>query len=163
MSKILFNTLVDLSSAATPSNGFLIAYDIDGVLKQKDQYGVITAVGATGISASIPSLSQVLAVNNSTANYDIIMGTGTSIRSNDGNGQIDLDYDGTESHIYISSDSGALLEGVLEVSNHYSGLAAKNYFMGVESYDLLQDTPIFAPSTFSCTQQVSGNCISESS
>ena len=136
MSKILFNTPIDLSSTATPSNGFLIAFDLDGVLKQKDQYGMITVIGATGISPSIPSLSQILAVDNSTVGYDIIMGTGTSIKSNDGNGQIDMYYDGTESHVYISSDSGVLLEGLLEVSNNYSGLSVKNNFMGVESYDI---------------------------
>lgn len=137
MSKILFNTFVDLATAATPSGGYLVAYDLDGILKQKDEYGVITVIGGTGVSASIPSLSQVLSVGNSSDSYDIIIGSGSSIRSGNGNGQIDLDYDGVDSHIYISSDLGALLEGVLEVSNHYSGLAAKNYFMGFESYDLL--------------------------
>jgi len=48
MSKITFNTFIDMSSAATPSSGYLVAYDLDGMLKQKDQYGVVTLIGATG-------------------------------------------------------------------------------------------------------------------
>lgn len=159
MSKIEFRTFIDMLTVATPSSGYAIGYDLDGTLKQKDQFGTISPIGATGgvgpqgatgigitgpsgpigatgpVSAT-PSFVQVLRVDNNTGTYSIVMGTSSSIKSSDGGGQVDLDYDGTYSHVYISSDNGALLEGVLEVSNHYTGLAAKNYFMGFEAYDL---------------------------
>lgn len=48
MSKITFNTFIDMASAATPSSGYLVAYDLDGILKQKDQYGNLNNIGSTG-------------------------------------------------------------------------------------------------------------------
>jgi len=36
-----------MSSAATPSSGYLVAYDLDGMLKQKDQYGVVTLIATS--------------------------------------------------------------------------------------------------------------------
>ena len=49
MSSIFFGNKIDLITAATPStDSYLIAYDLDGVLKQKDELGVITPLGASG-------------------------------------------------------------------------------------------------------------------
>jgi len=56
MSSIIFGGTVSMLTIATPSNGWLIGYDTDGILKQKDQFGIITnikevisgPVGATG-------------------------------------------------------------------------------------------------------------------
>ncbi len=47
MSQIIFNNYIDMSGiAATPSSiGYTIGYDLDGVLKQKDQNGVVTPIG----------------------------------------------------------------------------------------------------------------------
>lgn len=120
MSKIIFNTFVDLSTVDNPSNGYLVAYDMDGILKQKDKNGIISSIGLS------PSLSQVLAINNSTVTYDIIMGTGTYIKSED-------------------------MDSFLEVSNNYSALTAKNYHMGIELYDTFIDksTNIWSTSTSS--------------
>ena len=44
MSQVIFNSWIDLKNIGiTPSGiGYTIAYDNDGVLKQKDQDGVIT-------------------------------------------------------------------------------------------------------------------------
>jgi hypothetical protein len=47
MSLINFTTYVDLINSATPSSGFSVAYDTDGVLKQKDFNGIITQIGST--------------------------------------------------------------------------------------------------------------------
>ena len=47
MSSILFGYTMSLATAATPSTGYLIAYDVDNILKQKDQFGVITQIGST--------------------------------------------------------------------------------------------------------------------
>jgi hypothetical protein len=48
MSKIEFRTFIDMLTVATPSSGYAIGYDLDGTLKQKDQFGVISPIGATG-------------------------------------------------------------------------------------------------------------------
>lgn len=91
MSKIIFNTLVDMATAATPSGGgYLVAYDLDGMLKQKDQYGVVSSIGATGAigpigptgigvtgSSGTQSLSQTLAIGNTTDGYSIRSGSTT--------------------------------------------------------------------------------------
>jgi cysteinyl-tRNA synthetase len=46
MSQLIFNTLVDLQNiVGTPSTGYTVAYDLDGVIKQKSSLGVITPIG----------------------------------------------------------------------------------------------------------------------
>jgi hypothetical protein len=55
MSSIIFGGTVSMLTIATPSNGWLIGYDTDGILKQKDQFGIITdikEVGATGATGN---------------------------------------------------------------------------------------------------------------
>ena len=47
MSLVKFGSFTDMSGAATPSSGYVIGYDLDGQLKQKDSSGVITSVGST--------------------------------------------------------------------------------------------------------------------
>ena len=44
MSSITFGGTVSMSTISTPSNGWLIGYDTDGILKQKDQFGIITDI-----------------------------------------------------------------------------------------------------------------------
>jgi hypothetical protein len=55
-------------------------------------------------SASNPPLDDVLAVGNNSESYSIVMGTGTSIRSANGQSQVLLDYSSTQNSILISSD-----------------------------------------------------------
>lgn len=49
MAQVNFNYRVDMSAIATPSDpaGYIIAYDLDGVLKQKDYNGNVTLVGGS--------------------------------------------------------------------------------------------------------------------
>lgn len=42
---LIFGSTTDLLNAATPSTGYLISYDTDGKLKQKDYNGVIKEIG----------------------------------------------------------------------------------------------------------------------
>jgi hypothetical protein len=42
---LIFGSTTDLLNAATPSTGYLISYDTDGKLKQKDYLGVIKEIG----------------------------------------------------------------------------------------------------------------------
>jgi hypothetical protein len=87
MSFIYFGNTMSLVDAATPSTGaWVVAYDLDGVLKQKDEFGVITPIGGgpTGGMGSTPSLSQVLQVGNNAGPYSIEMSDGSSIYTNSG-------------------------------------------------------------------------------
>lgn len=100
MSQIIFNSYIDLeNSGATPSGfGYTVAYDIDGILKQKDQDGVITPVG----QVSTQTLLQTLQLGNDSGIYSIKMGTSSSILSNNGTGRLSMDYGGTNS-VFISA------------------------------------------------------------
>ena len=103
MSQVIFNSYINMQqSAATPSSiGYTIGYDIDGILKQKDQNGVVTPVGAV----STQRLDQTLKYGNNSGTYSIIMGTATSVGSINGTGRISLDYESTSSSVYISATS----------------------------------------------------------
>ena len=93
MSQVIFNSWIDLKNIGiTPSGiGYTIAYDNDGVLKQKDQDGVITPVSSTA------NLEDTLAIGNYSGTYSIKMGTGSTIHSINGTGNIKLDNGGTSS------------------------------------------------------------------
>ena len=109
MSSIQFGSTMSLLDAATPS-GWLVAYDIDGVLKQKDEFGVITPIGG-GPTAGIgvtPSLSSVLQIGNTSGTYSISLGTSASIISSNGNARLDLDF-GTSSSVRLTNGTNTLL------------------------------------------------------
>ena len=105
MSQVIFNSYINMQQdAATPSSiGYTIGYDIDGILKQKDQNGIVTPVGAV----STQTLSQTLKYGNNSGTYSIIMGTATVIRSIYGTGRIALDY-GSTSSVYISATTSTI-------------------------------------------------------
>ncbi len=44
---------ISISSSSAPPNGWIIGYDVDGVLKQKDKNGVITLVGGSSSVSGI--------------------------------------------------------------------------------------------------------------
>lgn len=130
MSKIIFGDKIDLLTAGTPStDGYIVAYDLDGILKQKDEFGVITPIGGgpTGGIGGTPSLYDVLSINNDTISENIIMGTSTSILSSNGGGQIDLDYSGLSNSVLISTDNGLQNDhGFLMQNGNYSLFANGN-------------------------------------
>ena len=109
MSKITFNTFIDMSSAATPSSGFLVAYDLDGILKQKDQYGVVSLVGASG-SSGTQSFSNVLSINNETGPYDVTVTAGQIIKSSTGSSYLSLDDGGSNAIRLDVAGSGVYVD-----------------------------------------------------
>jgi hypothetical protein len=134
MSSIYFKK-IDLLTAGTPStNNFVVGYDTDGIIKQKDEFGVITPIGG-GLSASYltatPSLSGVMAIGNETGEFDLIMGDETSIKSNNSTSKIELDHGATNS-LLLSSDNTILnlKEGYVELSS-FSGSQSLVYEDGV--------------------------------
>lgn len=87
MAQVNFNYRVDMSSIASPSDpaGYIVAYDLDGVLKQKDYNGNVTLVGVIA-SQSIPYLfynvGGSMSATNSTSDIyrtgSVNVGTGTA-------------------------------------------------------------------------------------
>lgn len=91
MSVVIFNNLVDMVTAATPSiGGFTVAYDLDGIIKQKDSNGIITPIS----SNSNQNLLEVLNTGNDSGAYSIMMGTATSIFSSNSSSSLRLDRNG---------------------------------------------------------------------
>ena len=102
MSQLIFNTLVDLQNiVGTPSTGYAVAYDLDGVIKQKDSSGVITPIGGGGGSQS---LKQTLIYGASTGTYSIILGTSSYVGSDYGNGRLYLGLGNTYSSYLVNGD-----------------------------------------------------------
>jgi hypothetical protein len=162
MSSVLFGYNISLTTAATPSTGFLVAYDTDGILKQKDSDGIITPIGGsssfTGIS-STPSLADVLNVSNDSETFSILMGTATSIMmgsasyitSQNGLSSLYLDYNSATSSIYLTNGYnylsinnsnikliGSALSSNIEVNNgtNYLKLGTKNELFSVNEISL---------------------------
>lgn len=127
MSSILFGATISMIDAATPS-GWLVAYDVDGVLRQKDSAGVISSVGSGG---STQSLFETLNIGNNTQTQNIIMGTATYLLSSNGGGKIELDYvnPGT---VVITTDNSALLESGLWLQNSYTALFSNGYNKAID-------------------------------
>ena len=67
MSYLIFNNLVDLTGAATPSSGYTVAYDLDGIIKQKDVFGIVTPIGGSGGGGSF----SVITSDNSGINVTV--------------------------------------------------------------------------------------------
>lgn len=91
MSVVIFNNLIDMLTAATPSqNGFTVGYDTDGIIKQKDSQGVVTPL----FGGSDQNLAQVLFTGNDSGAYSVMMGTSTSIYSSNSTARLSLDRNG---------------------------------------------------------------------
>ena len=116
MALVGFNSSVNMLTVATPSiGGFVIGYDSDGVLKQKNGQGVITPIA--GVSTP-GSLSQTLAKGNNTGEYSISLGQSSLIRSSLGGGQLRLDNGQVGRNIVnLSTDYGVLNQSYLLMSS----------------------------------------------
>lgn len=110
---IKFNYLIDMLTVATPSSGYVIGYDLDGVLKQKDTLGVISSFGGgptgpqgpTGPGGVTPSLSSVLSVGNITGANNIIISEGQIISSSTGSAYLSLDNGSPDSLTLVNGFS----------------------------------------------------------
>ena len=137
MSSVAFGSSFSFITAATPSTGWLVGYDTDGILKQKDSSGIIIPIGGgpTAGNPSTYSISQVLAVGNNTNSYSIILGTSSYIKSANGGGKIQLDYTGTNS-VFISTDNSVGNESGLLMRNgsvkFFNNTGSSNYRKAIE-------------------------------
>ena len=105
MSQIIFNSYIDMvTEGATPSTqGYTVAYDLDGVLKQKDENGVVTPISSDYAN----TIERVLRNGNLTGTYSIQMGTASYIYSKNGTGRIALDH-GATSSVLISVTASSI-------------------------------------------------------
>ena len=114
MSQIIFNSYIDLKNlGATPSGiGYTIAYDNDGILKQKDQDGKISPL------MMVQSLEKTLGYGNYSGTYSIRMGTSSVINTINGTGRISLDY-GSPNSVNISVTSSTITN---TINNSFDGI-----------------------------------------
>lgn len=117
-------------TVATPSTGWIVGYDDDGVLKQKDIFGIITEIG-DGLT-NPNDLQTVLSLGNDSGVNSIIMGTSTYIKSNNGGGKIELDYGGVTNSILISTDNSTSNEHGLILQNGFVALFSNGYNQAIE-------------------------------
>jgi YVTN family beta-propeller protein len=130
MSQIIFGGTVSMLTVATPSTGWIVGYDDDGVLKQKDIFGIITEIG--GGLTNPNDLQTVLSLGNDSGANSIIMGTSTYIGSNNGGGKIELDYGGVTNSILISTDNSTSNEHGLILQNGFVALFSNGYNQAIE-------------------------------
>jgi hypothetical protein len=115
----------NLLTAATPSIGrYLLGYDLDGVLKQKNDQGFIEPVAG---STPVGSLSQTLEIDSSTGIYSINLGDSCKIRSELGGGQLRLDNGVSGANIVnLSTDYGLLSQSFLFMNSNSITLRSLN-------------------------------------
>jgi hypothetical protein len=91
--------------------------NVDGNLNQylrTDGSGIVTWEDFT--SATAP-LSDVLAVGNTSDSYNIVMGSGTSLKSSNGDSSIYLDSETDANKILISTDGSNKVKSYIEIDN----------------------------------------------
>jgi hypothetical protein len=122
MSSIIFGEKIDITSfdaiAHGATSGYVVAYDIDGILKQKD---IVTGtVSIVGSSVAGGSFAASLLIGNQTGITPIIVSTSSYIISGTGGNKIDLNSgiitSGTSSnysYLIISGDNVVLGNGGL--------------------------------------------------
>ena len=115
MAKVVFEKLINFATAPKPAIGYLIGYDLDGILKQKDKFGVVTPIGASAVSISpTQPLDVVLSVGNDSGVNNIIMGTATNISSSNGSGKLELDL--SSDVVLLSNDNSHVLLDIATAS-----------------------------------------------
>lgn len=90
-------------------------------------------IAQIGSTTSGNSLEQTLAIGNDSGVNSIIMGTATSIKSENGGGQIDLDYFSSSGEVSITTDNGGQGESYLYItptdftlSNQFGNISSKS-------------------------------------
>ena len=114
MAAFIFGEKIDFNIVPNPEpGGFVIGYDLDGVLKQKDEFGVITKIGGGS-----GNLAATLAQGNHSGTYSVVLDNGSYIindtntnKINLNNSAISLTTDNelyTQSYLYLTSTDAIL-------------------------------------------------------
>jgi hypothetical protein len=75
-------------------------------------------------AAAAPPLSQVLAAGENSESYSIVMGTGTSIASANGQSSISLDFSSTQNRILISTDGSSMEKSYVQLNGSALSIGA---------------------------------------
>jgi len=89
--------------------------------------------GTLSATATIPSLSQVLSVGNTSGTHNIIMNTGQNIQSADGLGMLELDYFGAPGEVSLSTDGGNQSEAYLYLTPNSADLVGLSSSLSLQS------------------------------
>jgi hypothetical protein len=133
MALVVFESRVNMLTVATPSvGGYVIAYDsLDGILKQKNDQGVITRISG---SSSPGSLAQTLAIGNNSGTHSINLGANCRIGTGMGGGQLRLDNGINGANIVnLSTDYGTLAQSYLYMSSNSATLQSVNAGLSLTS------------------------------
>lgn len=114
MAAFIFGEKIDFNIVPNPEpGGFVIGYDLDGVLKQKDEFGVITKIGGGS-----GNLTATLAQGNHSGTYSIVLDNGSYITNNTGANKINLNNSAislttdnelyTQSYLYLTATDAIL-------------------------------------------------------
>lgn len=109
MAQVNFNYRVDMPTIDPPTDpsGYIVAYDLDGILKQKDYNGVITPIGINPPYLFYNLNTSIFATNSTSAIYrqgSINIGSGTA----------------TNGRFVVSSSGGTVSLIVDELGNVYN-------------------------------------------
>ena len=122
-SDLIMSDSSDISFINSTYTGLLDFTNI--TLTSNQKYYFPDTTGTLALTSDIVSgLSANLAIDNSSGNYNIIMGTSRSITTSDGGGQLDLDSFGTPGEVLLSTDSGGYNNTQLFLSTSYAELSA---------------------------------------
>jgi len=105
-----------------------------GQILKTDGLGNVTWQDET-VSSGTNSLDEILQEGNNTQVYDIIMGTGTGIRSSNTGGSIFLDSSGNPGEVVISTDNGNLITAFLELSGDDILLNSSNGKLDINTFE----------------------------
>lgn len=109
MSSILFGGTVSMITVATPSVGWLVAYDTDGTLKQKDSSGIISPLGGGGGGLSGGTFDYVTKWSSST--------TISSTSSIFDNGNVGIGSTASTAKFYIRVEDSSTASNSFDVTN----------------------------------------------
>ena len=98
--------------------------NVDGTTNQYLRTAGDGTITWEDVTATTAPLDEVLAVGNNSESYSIVLGTGTSLRSANGNAAINLDSGSTANKILMSSDGVTKAKSYIEIDNSTLAISA---------------------------------------
>lgn len=139
-SSLFLNHSNDINIVNNPTTAVgsekILVRDSNGDVKQSS-FGLSALTASSGLT-----WSDVLTNGNTSGPNDAIMDTTQVIKSDNGGGQIDLDYGGSPNSVLISNDNGAYGKGVIYLQEDFLGAVTEvsNYAGRVYSYSTVNTT-----------------------
>ncbi len=109
-STVYLGNYVNINNAYTLPN-------VDGTTNQYLRTAGDGTITWEDVTATTAPLNEVLEVGNNSGSYSIVLGTGTSLRSTNGNSTIFLDSESTSNKILMSTDGTTKAKSYIEIDN----------------------------------------------